>query len=47
MCGTPEYPLIDQIRDNIAAFGLKFAVQYYYKRMPAKEARMFLIAAYC
>lgn len=48
MTGTLVYPLTEQIRDTIAAHGLRWAVQYYYKRIKdVVQFRLFMIAAYC
>jgi hypothetical protein len=48
MKGTLVYPLIQQIRDNIAAHGLAWAVRYYAKRIKDQfQFRFFMKAAYC
>lgn len=48
MTGTLFYPLTEQIRDTIRAHGLRWAVQYYFKRIKdVVQFRLFMIAAYC
>lgn len=44
--GSVEFPLTEQIRNTIEVHGLKFAVQYYSKRMSLTEFRFFMRAAY-
>jgi hypothetical protein len=45
MHGTPTLPFTTLVRDTINAHGLTWAVAYYYKRLPAREARFFIRAA--
>jgi hypothetical protein len=45
MRGTPAIPFTSLIRDTIATHGLEWAVRYYYKRLPMREARLFLRSA--
>lgn len=46
MSGKPEVPFIELVRDTIRAHGLAWAVAYYYKRLPAWQARFFIKQAY-
>lgn len=46
MKGAPSIPFVELVRDTIRVHGLKFAVQYYFKRLPAWEARFFITQAY-
>lgn len=45
MRGTTSIRFIDLVRDTIAVHGLAWAVRYYYRRMPAWEARFWLTQA--
>jgi hypothetical protein len=45
MSGKPSIPFTSLVRDTIEAHGLRWAVAYYYKRLPAWEARFFIRAA--
>lgn len=42
MSGTLNIPFIDLVRDTIATHGLRFAVEYYSRRMAQWEARFWL-----
>jgi hypothetical protein len=41
----PDWTFTEMVRDTIATHGLRWAVAYYYKKLPAWEARFFLRAA--
>lgn len=45
MSGKPNVPFTSLVRDTIETHGLQWAVAYYYKRLPAWEARFFIRAA--
>lgn len=47
MHGTPEFPFSTLVADTIREHGLRWAVRYYAKRLPAWERRFFLNLAYC
>ena len=45
MRGTTKIPFTELVRDTIETHGLVWATEYYYTRMPAWEARIFIRAA--
>lgn len=45
MQGALTVPFTEVVRDTITTHGLAWAVTYYYRRMPAWEARLFIRAA--
>lgn len=45
MRGAPTIPFTSLVRDTIDTHGLAWAIDYYYNRMPAWEARVFIRAA--
>lgn len=46
LIGSPDYPLVERIRDGISTHGLRWAVGYYMKNLPVRDARMLLKLAY-
>lgn len=46
LIGSPDYPLVERIRDGISTHGLRWAVRYYMKNLPVRDARMLLKLAY-
>ena len=43
--GSLAFPFTAMVRDTIETHGLEWAVSYYFKRLPASEARFFIRAA--
>lgn len=46
MHGKGDVTFIELVRDTINAHGLAWSVKYYYKRLPAWQARFFIKQAY-
>ena len=45
MSGKPTIPFTELVRDTIRAHGLRWAVAFYYAKLPAWEARFFIRSA--
>ncbi|UOF77870.1 hypothetical protein [Bacteriophage sp.] len=46
MSGSKVWTMVDMMRDTIREHGLAWAVDYYSRRMPRWEFRVFMRAAY-